>query len=173
MIYTHRVSNATDPERMATWRAFQWANTVVMRNLERELEEEGLPLPWFDVLIHLCEAAEGRLRMQTLADSVVLSRSGVTRLVDRMERAGLVRREPSQEDRRGAYAVVTQEGRQAFERVWPGHRQRVTERFIRHLSDTEARVLYQALAKVIRANEGPDSAYAQPAEPPLAFLALV
>ena len=47
---------------MATWRAFQWANTVVMRNLERGLEEEGLPLPWFDVLIHLCEAPEGRLR---------------------------------------------------------------------------------------------------------------
>ncbi len=161
--YASGMDDSIDPERMATWRAFQWANTVVMRHLERELEEKGLPLPWFDVLIHLCEAAEGRLRMQALADSVVLSRSGVTRLVDRMERAGLVRREPSQEDRRGAYAVVTPAGRQAFDRVWPGHRQNVMERFIRHLSDTEARVLYRALAKVIRANEGPESAYAQPA----------
>ena len=134
-----------------------------MRNLERGLEEEGLPLPWFDVLIHLCEAPEGRLRMQTLSDSVVLSRSGITRLVDRMEKAGLVRREPSPEDRRGAYATVTQSGRQTFERVWPGHKQRVTERFVRHLSDTEARVLYRALTKVIRANEGPESSYAESA----------
>lgn len=147
------MDSPTDLDRMATWRAFQWANTVVMRNMERELAAEGLPIAWFDVLIHLREAPGGRLRMQALADSVVLSRSGITRLVDRMVRSGLVRREPSEEDRRGWYAIITEQGRRAFDRVWPTHQRSIEERFTRLLTDAEVRVLDPVLLKVIQANE--------------------
>ena len=147
------MDSTTGPDPFATWRAFQWANTVVMRNMERELAAEGLPIAWFDVLIHLREAPDGRLRMQSLADSVVLSRSGITRLVDRMVRSGFVRREPSEEDRRGSYAVITEQGRAAFDRVWPAHRRSIEERFTQLLTDAEVQVLHPALLKVIQANE--------------------
>ena len=85
------------------WEAFLRTQAAIVRRLEREMmETDGLPLPWYDVLIQLYATPEKRLRMQVLAESVVLSRSGVTRLIDRLEREGLVRREASPEDRRGA-----------------------------------------------------------------------
>ena len=155
------MDKSIDRQRMAVWRAFQWANTVVMRNMERRLEAQGLPIAWFDVLVHLAEAPDGRLRMQVLADSVVLSRSGITRLIDRMERTGLVRREASTEDRRGAYAVITDQGQQALQHVWAVHQQDIEEYFTKLLTGAEMRSLYPILVKVIRANEGRHGAYGE------------
>ena len=87
---------------MEAWEAVLRTVGSLLKIFERELEEaEGLPLPWYDVLIQLSAAPDGRLRMQALAESVVLSRSGLTRLIDRMEKAGMVDREHSTEDRRG------------------------------------------------------------------------
>src|SRR5215510_1856359 len=80
-------------EQLDAWRAFLRAQSALIRTLDRELQEDqGLPITFFDVLAQLT-AAGGRLRMSELADAVLLSRSGVTRLVDRMERDGLVKRE--------------------------------------------------------------------------------
>ncbi len=144
------------PEQSRAWRAFLWAPTLIMRNLEREMRAAaGLPLSWFDVLIHLREAPQGRLRLQALAESVVLSRSGLTRLIDRMEKAGVVRREPATDDRRGSYAVLTAAGRRRFEHVMPGHLRRVNDHFARHLSAAEVRALTATLSKLIAANEEP------------------
>ncbi len=149
-------SSELTPEQSKAWRAFLWAPTVIMRNLEDEMRTAaGLPLTWFDVLIHLHEAPRGRLRLQALAESVVLSRSGLTRLIDRMEKAGVVRREPATDDRRGSYAVLTAEGRRRFESAWPGHVRRVNDHFARHLSAAEVRALTATLAKLIAANEAP------------------
>ena len=117
------------------------------------LAAAGLPLSWFDVLIHLYEAPKGRLRLQALADSVVLSRSGLTRLIDRMEAAGLVRRELSAEDRRGFYAVLTENGRRRFEEVLPGHRTDIEEHFTHHLTGEEMETLTALLSKIIATNE--------------------
>ena len=145
------------PEQSRAWRAFLWAPTLIMRNLEREMRAaDRLPLSWFDVLIHLYEAPQKRLRFQTLAESVVLSRSGLTRLVDRMEKAGVVRREQATDDRRGSYAVITREGRRLFERVEPRHVRRVDDHFARHLSAADLRGLTATLTKLIAANEEPD-----------------
>ena len=152
--------NRSAHDRMAAWRAFQWANTVVMRTLEREMETHGLSITWFDVLVHLAEAPDGRLRMQELAGSVVLSGSGTTRLIDRMEIAGLVTREPSPGDRRGFYTVISGAGRRELDRIWPLHAQGIREHFTSLLTDEQVPVLYEAMAAVIRANEGPDSFYA-------------
>ena len=149
-------SSELTPEQRRAWRAFLWAPTLIMRNLEREMRAaDRLPLSWFDVLIHLYEAPQERMRLQALAESVVLSRSGLTRLVDRMERAGLVRREQATDDRRGSYAIITGEGRRLFEHVMPGHVRRVKDHFARHLSRAEIRALTAALSKLIAANEEP------------------
>ena len=138
-----------EPERMAVWELFIRTFGALIKTFEQELAEgAGLPITWYDVLIQLHEAPDGRLRMQALADSVVLSRSGVTRLIDRMEKAGLVRREPSREDRRGSYAALTEDGRGVFSRAQPIHHRGIYEHFTRHLDDADVRALRTALAKV-------------------------
>ena len=143
-------------EQSRAWRAFLWAPTLIMRNLELEMRAaDRLPLSWFDVLIHLYEAPQGQLRLQALAESVVLSRSGLTRLIDRMERAGVVRREQVTDDRRGLYAVMTGEGRRLFEQVAPRHIRRVNDHFAKHLSKADLRTLTATLSKLIAANEAP------------------
>ena len=152
--YAQHMTIETDSQRMATWEALIRTVGSLLKIFERELEEaEGLPLTSYDVLIQLYAAPEGQLRMQVLADSVVLSRSGLTRLIDRMEKAGLVRREPSTEDRRGYYAVMTEEGRRVFLRARPVHYRGITEHFTRHLDDADVKALHAAITKVGKANQ--------------------
>jgi DNA-binding MarR family transcriptional regulator len=141
-----------DKEREAAWRAFITAYGVVIEEIERELLDSGLPpLGWYDVLLELSVAPGRRLRMHELARAVVLSRSGLTRLVDRLERAGLLRREPDPTDRRGAFAVLTEQGAAMRRRMWPVYARGIVEHFGKHLSDEEARSLAEALGRVLRA----------------------
>jgi DNA-binding MarR family transcriptional regulator len=108
--------------------AAAWERTLrtvsgLIKVFGRELEHEiNIPLMWYDVLVHLSLAPEGKLHMQVLADSVLLQSSDKTRLVDRIENAGLVRRESVAEDRRGYYVVLTDEGRRVRERAQLIHR---------------------------------------------------
>src|SRR5438105_5022694 len=96
------------PGHLASWLALLQAHSVVVEAVEREMQRDvGLPLAWFDVLIQLANAPDGRLRMQDLARSVLLSKSGLTRLVDRLVDAGLVGRAACEGDRRVTYAVLT------------------------------------------------------------------
>jgi DNA-binding MarR family transcriptional regulator len=103
------------------------------------------------VLLNLAESPEGRLRMQELSASVLLSKSGLSRVVDRMEENGLVRRERSEDDRRGWFAVLTERGRSTLRRAAPVHLRGIQEHFARHLDDEEARVLTAALDRVTAA----------------------
>src|SRR3712207_1312835 len=97
--------------REEAWRSIIMAHAVVIEQIERELAEAGLPpLGWYDVLLELSVARDRRLRMHELARAVVLSRSGLTRLVDRLEKAGLLRREPDPTDRRGSFSRFRDEG---------------------------------------------------------------
>jgi DNA-binding MarR family transcriptional regulator len=135
-------------EEMAAWRAFLRAQSTVLSALERELEaERGLPIAFYDVLVVLSEAG-GHLRMSELADGVVLSRSGVTRLVDRMEREGYVKREQCPSDRRGTEAVITPEGRKVLRQSWPVHARGVAEHFAKHVDASELKVLTEALGRM-------------------------
>jgi DNA-binding MarR family transcriptional regulator len=139
------------------WKAFIRAQAELIQTLSRELEaEQGLPLTFYDVLIQL-SIAGGRLRMSELADAVVLSRSGVTRLVDRMVRAGLVRREACPEDRRSLYAALTPEGTRALKRARPFHLRGVAEHFGRHLSDDEAKTIAAALGRMAPSPDGDEA----------------
>ena len=141
--------NRPDDAQLAAWRALLEAHAAVTDLLERELEQErGLPLSKFEVLLQLAEAPGGRLRMLELAQSVLLSKSGLSRLVDRMEEAELVRRERCPSDRRGAYAVLTDEGRRVLRRAAQVHLRGIKEHFTSHLDENEIRVLTAALGKV-------------------------
>jgi DNA-binding MarR family transcriptional regulator len=136
-------------EQLGAWRAFVRAQSLVLEVLASELEEErGMPLPFYDVLVHLSEAPDGRLRMRELAGAVLLSRSGLTRLVDRMEQAGYVAREACPSDRRGAYAAITDAGRRALTEAWPVHARGVLEHFLAPLGPEELGVLRQALGRI-------------------------
>ena len=135
--------------REEAWRALIAAHAAAIERIERELWEAGLPpLGWYDVLLELWRARGGRLRMHELARAVVLSRSGLTRLVDRLEKAGLLRREPDPEDGRGSFAVLTEEGARMREKMWPVYAEGIAKHFGAHISDEEAEVLIQALGRV-------------------------
>jgi DNA-binding MarR family transcriptional regulator len=113
-----------------------------VRELDAELDAtHDLPLSSYDVLIYLGSAPGKRLRMAELADSVLLSRSGVTRLVDRLEREGLLVRDTCASDGRGCFAVLTEAGEDMLARARPTHLAGVRERFLRHFSDDELRTL--------------------------------
>jgi len=138
-----------DPGHLAAWRALLETHAAVTELLARELSSErGLPLKAYDVLLNLAEAPEGRLRMQELSSSVLLSKSGLSRVVDRMEEGGLVRRERSEDDRRGWFAVLTERGRSTLRRAAPIHLRGIQEHFARHVDDDEARVLAVVLGRV-------------------------
>jgi DNA-binding MarR family transcriptional regulator len=134
---------------MRAWRAFLVAHVRVIGRIEADLAAaDAVPLTDYDVLVELWEASRHRLRLRELADAVVLSRSGITRLVDRLERDGLLRREPDPADRRGAYAVLTRAGRVAMLRAWPTYERGIERYFAAALADEEARVLAEALERV-------------------------
>ncbi len=134
---------------MAAWRAFLEAHARVTERLEQELEAEfTLPLPWYDVLVQLQEADEQRLRMTELAGAVLLSKSGLTRLIDRMLSAGLVARAPDPSDRRGIYVCLTEAGFERLREAAPCHLRGVEQHFTRFLSEDEARTIARALQRI-------------------------
>lgn len=140
--------------RLRAWTTFLRAHASVIGELEREMQEQqGLPLTWYDILVNLASAPGCRLRMQALADSILLSRSGLTRLLDRMADAGLVRREPCPEDRRGTYAAITEPGRETLRRATPGHLAGVQRHFLGRLDDEDLAALILALDKVVRGEQ--------------------
>jgi len=165
--YNGRMPARPDPAQLAAWRRLLEAHATVTELLERELvAERGLPLSRYDVLLNLAEAPEGRLRMQELSASVLLSKSGLSRLVDRMVEAGLVRRERCQDDRRGWFAVLTDQGRSALRRAAPVHLRGIQEHFVRHLKPEEVEVLATALARVVAAARAAQAADAEQAQVP-------
>ena len=94
------------------WRGFLRTHATLVAELDEELtERQGLPLSSYDVLVQLDEAPDGRLRMSSLADAVLLSRSGLSRLVTRLESQGLIERTECPSDARGAFAGITDKGR--------------------------------------------------------------
>ena len=133
------------------WYAMVQANTRLLERTNAELEAEaGLPLSWFEVLAQLSWAPESCSRMGELADDLLLSRGGVTRLIARMEDAGLVKREVPANDRRATFAHITDKGREAFERALPIHVANVEKYFRQHLDEEELEVLTRAMAKILR-----------------------
>ncbi len=145
-------TSAPDPldPRLTAWATFLRAHARVTRALERELhDEQQLALADYDVLLQLARADERRLRMGELADRLLLSRSGITRLVDRLERAGFVERASCESDRRGSWALLTDAGYDRLRRATPVHLRGVAEHFLDRIPGDELEELRAALAHVL------------------------
>lgn len=137
----------------ATWELTLRTVGRLLRVFDKELEEKlELPLTWYDVIQHLGTAPDNRLRMQTLSDMLILTHSGATRLIDRIERAGLVRREHAAEDRRGYYAVLTDKGRRILKCANAIHGASIDRQFSQYLNEDELAMLYSAIGKVWNGN---------------------
>ena len=116
--------------------------------LDTELKDTvGIPQRWYDVLVHLEESPDG-IPMTELADQILYSKSGFTRVIDRMEEAGLVRRVRPPNDRRSILVVPTDKGTQTMERARRYHRDGINRHFSEHLTDTDAKALTRALEKI-------------------------
>lgn len=134
------------------WRALLRAQKAVLDQLAREMEAEaGLPLGWYEVLLYLEESPNSRLRMHELANSLLLSRSAVTRFVDRMETAALVERVQCSSDRRGLELVMTESGRRMFRKAGRVHLRGIRDHFAKHLTPEESAVLEKAMTRVLEA----------------------
>ena len=125
--------------RRRAWSGFLVAHAAITRELDAELERaSGLSLRDYDVLVRLGQAAEGGLRMHELADAVRFSRSGLTRLAERLEHLGLVRRRKGVRNSRMVFAVITELGLERLAEATPDHLKGVRERFLDLLSDEES-----------------------------------
>jgi DNA-binding MarR family transcriptional regulator len=145
------------PERLRAWRLFFESSLALTDLLDAELEDAvGIPMRWYDVLVHLEEAPEG-IPMKALADRILYSKSGFTRVVDRMEEAELVRRIRPENDRRSILVVLTGKGAKTMERARRDHRDGIERHFSQHLTDSDIKALTRALEKV--------SAHARPLRP--------
>lgn len=135
--------------RLGVWRSFLRAHAAVIRQLERELlADSAMPLSWYDVLLQLAESPQRRLRMAELADRVLLSRSGLTRLVDRLQAEGLVAREPSANDARGTFTVLTAAGLDRLRSAAPTHLAGIGRHWLARFDDAQLRELGALLARL-------------------------
>lgn len=134
---------------LAAWRSFLRAHAHILRRLEADLlAQHSLPLSWYDVMLQLAEAPDQRLRMTELADRVLLSRSGLTRLVDRLERELLVERAACPGDARVTHAVLTQAGLERLRAAAPTHLQGIAELMTDRLDHAELAELSRLMGKL-------------------------
>jgi DNA-binding MarR family transcriptional regulator len=150
------IRRETETEGQLAWSLLLLTQARLIRATDEELAAAGVvPSDLYDVLLALDRAPDRRLRLSDLADHVVLSRSGLTRLVDRLEQQGLLRRERCPEDRRGAFAVLTEAGLAALRKAWPVYRDAIERHFVSHLTGEEAATLRRVLARVLEAHVAP------------------
>ena len=136
------------PERLRAWRLYFESALALQDILDAELERDAsIPLRWYDALVHLEETPDG-LRMNELAERILYSKSGFTRVVDRMEEAGLVQRVRPENDRRSILVILTDQGHTTMERARRHHRHGIEQHFSRHLADTDIKALTRALEKL-------------------------
>ncbi len=125
-------------EEAAAWVGFLRSHATLVRELDASLTEaHGLPLSSYEVLLRLSREPEGMQRMSDLAEAVWLSRSGITRLIDRLEREGLVERRACPSDARGSFAVITPAGLARLEEARSTHVADVRDRFLSRLDASE------------------------------------
>ena len=141
------MSNPTAKQR-AQWRVFLETALALIDILDAEMQaQQGMSLGWYDVLVHLEDAPEG-LGMTELANRILFSKSGLTRVIDRMEAAGLVRRERPPADRRVVKVLLTPAGLAALNAARAIHRRGIQEHFDSHIDPAELEALAAALRGV-------------------------
>ena len=152
------MSPETDP-KIRAWGLLLATHTALVERIELALANAELPaLAWYDVLWELETAPERKLRMHELAQRIVLSRSNLTRLADRLESAGLLAREACPNDRRGNFCVITDAGRAMRKKMWPVYRDQIKVLFSDRIDDKQAKVMGEGLAGILRALKQDDPA---------------
>lgn len=147
-LQSERILSSPPPEQLVIWRTFLEAAFALIDILDAELQEErSISLRWYDVLVHLEEAEHG-VRMNELARRILASKSGLTRVIDRMEQAGLVERRRHGDDRRVIEIVMTPDGQRALTNARSVHRRGINEHFAQHLNKRDFEALSGALEKV-------------------------
>ena len=140
------------PLELGAWREFLRVHSTLTRELDEELRRShGLPLSSYDVLVNLEGAPNRQMRMSELADAVLLSRSGLTRLVERLERDGLLERRDCPDDARGSLAVLTDAGVARLEEARVTHLTGVRRRFLDHFEDAELEQLAAYWGRMVQA----------------------
>jgi DNA-binding MarR family transcriptional regulator len=143
---THLLS----PRELRAWRGLLRVHATMVKALDAELERaHGLSVTSYEVLLYLNDSPGGRLRMHDLATSVLLSRSGLTRLADRLEREGLIERRACEADARGSFAVITEAGREKLATARPTHLDGVRRHFLSHLTPEEQDALGDTWERVL------------------------
>lgn len=138
------------PAQSSAWQLFLKTHIVLLERTEQALKQANLPeLAWYDVLWALEESCNHRLRLHELADKLVLRRSNLTRLIDRMVQAGLVERETCESDRRGAFAVITAAGLKLRKEMWQVYSQSIQTQFAQNLSDEQTALLTQVFSNLL------------------------
>ncbi len=139
---------ALDDLRKEAYRLFLTSHAKVLKSIEADVTRaRTLPPEVYDVLVTL-EYAGGRMRLSDLADQILLSRSGLTRRLDKLEKMGYIQREMCPNDRRGAYAVLTDAGLKARARAWVSYSWAIEEHFASHLTEAEARTMVRVFEKI-------------------------
>jgi len=146
-----------DFDPVSAWAALLRTHAAVLPKVARALSLTGLPLTWYDILLVLNAAPGRRLRMTELGQQAVVSRERVSRVVTELEQAGLVVREANPDDKRSSYTVITPEGRRRLRASAPTYLAAIEKHFLSRLTDKEARMLAEALGRVVMAEERDDS----------------
>jgi DNA-binding MarR family transcriptional regulator len=149
--------SSPSPERLRCWRLYIESALALVDVLDAELQQAaGISQRWYDVLVHLEESPDG-IPMTELADQILYSKSGFTRVIDRMEEAGLVSRVRPPNDRRSILVIITDQGTETMERARRHHRDGIERHFSQHLTDADTKALARALEKI--------SSHARPLRP--------
>ncbi len=147
-------SNSLPETHLEAWRRYYSSFWRVFAAIEADLAAAGLPsLSWYDALYELYLAPGRHLRMSELARSALLSRSGLTRLVDKLEREGLIRRTACPSDGRVQHAELTDKGVETLRKIWPVYRAGIVKYFAPHLRETEAKHVAEIFGRVRSALE--------------------
>jgi DNA-binding MarR family transcriptional regulator len=142
---------------MQAWQSFLRASILLMDRLDAELQEHGLSLADYEILVHLSAEAAGELRMTELAARTLVSRSGLTRRLDRLVESGVVERRSCPTDRRGVYAVLTDDGRRRLKDAAPTHVEGVRRHFLSQLDGQDLHAFTAALDAVVESSVRPAS----------------
>jgi DNA-binding MarR family transcriptional regulator len=145
----------TLPEtHLDAWRKYYVSFWRVFAAIEADLVAAGLPsLSWYDALYELYTAPDRQLRMNELARSALLSRSGLTRLVDKLEKEKLLERRACAEDGRVQYARLTDKGVEVLRKIWPVYRAGIASYFAAHVGESEAKQMAAVFGRIVQAAE--------------------
>jgi DNA-binding MarR family transcriptional regulator len=135
---------------MNAWARLIRARETVVAAVERDLKAAGLPpLAWYDVLLELSRAKQGRLRPVEIERETLLAQYNLSRLLDRLEKEGLIRREPCEDDARGQWVIITEKGRAAQARTWKVYARSIQQHMAEKLDERSAAALAALLGRLI------------------------